>query len=316
MDKVDIESLLHASKKVGFEMVDEEKTVDVSGGDDYCMLNTTEVLDASDLSGWAAVQRFRESAAAWAKLPLADAMPVVTRWDTWSPGSHLNRSGLLHLDARRRPEHRRTVLLYLKGAASTGPAAGSGFTVFPCIETDDMEAEEAARRHRICSKAQRHIQLAHERLLELRDEGLRLAPSQQLSFLSEHPELASLPKTERSTQPVEWRWTWIHDAVSKQLGGAKMDSLFELTEAMCRGEAPGLRVTPIAGSALLFESAMPQGRGHRRELRSDWRTWHAGCSPMRGHGRRYTAQMFLDDVPRSIPKQCSAEDVDCGQLSG
>mmetsp|Transcript_117027 Transcript_117027/g.377651 ORF Transcript_117027/g.377651 Transcript_117027/m.377651 type:complete len:191 (+) Transcript_117027:1592-2164(+) len=176
-----------------------------------------------------------------------------------------------------------------------------------------MEAAELRRRQKLCSRARRHIQLAHEKLLAVHAEGLALPPSRQLAFLEEHPELTTLPETTADgTRPVNWQWTAGHDAAeAAPPAPLRAEPLAALAEAMCRGEAPGLRVVPMAGAALLLEAAAP---GHRGGLPvPDWRLWHAGCSPGRGRGRRWTLQFFFDDAPKATARtgavaQCSAGD--------
>mmetsp|Transcript_82791 Transcript_82791/g.208881 ORF Transcript_82791/g.208881 Transcript_82791/m.208881 type:complete len:246 (-) Transcript_82791:155-892(-) len=228
---------------------------------------------------------------------------------------------MLHLDARHRPRNLRTVLAYLSGteAVAAGGAAPQqgiedGLTVFPCVETDDMPAAEAARRRKLCSRAQRHLDLATEKLRNLHREGLSLPPEQQYEFLEQHPELWSLhlPEADGSL-PVDYQWTPGHDAASAEKGPTRADPLFALAEAMCRGKAPGLRVAPVSGAALLVESA---SKGSKGTLAPDWATWHTGCSPGVGNGRRWTVQLFLDAAaaPRREKPQkhegaatCSAE---------
>jgi len=68
------------------------------------------------------------------------------------------------------------------------------FPRFPCIETEDMEPKEVKRRQKLCSRALRHLQRAHEKLMALRAQGMELPPSKQYQFLEDHPELSGLPR--------------------------------------------------------------------------------------------------------------------------
>merc|ERR1712070_355043 len=102
-----------------------------------------------------------------------------------------------------------------------------GYTVFPCVETDDMDQEEASRRHRLCSRAHRHLKLAHEKLLKLHSTGQDLPPSKQLEFLKAHPELTSLQAEQKGVRPVDWRWSLAHDDVSQKAGFQSLNMLAE-----------------------------------------------------------------------------------------
>mmetsp|Transcript_69989 Transcript_69989/g.193590 ORF Transcript_69989/g.193590 Transcript_69989/m.193590 type:complete len:371 (+) Transcript_69989:56-1168(+) len=295
----DVKLIRRLAKELGFDAV-RDATGDVNGGEEFVYLNRSlEVEFSASLAahpGWQASRRFELAAAEWAGLPLGSAVAVAARWEPWVPGSWLNRSGGLHLDARFRPWRRSTVLAYLSGNHAgmgvSGADTENGLTVFPCIETDDMDASEFSRRQRLCSRAQRHLQLAHEKLLKVHAEGLQLPPSRQLAFLEEHPELATLPRLSADgSRPANWLWTAAHDAVADLPGALHADPLAALAEAMCRGQAPGLRIAPTPGAALLLETASPGTTG---QLVPDWRLWHAGCSPLRGHGRRWTVQLFLE----------------------
>lgn len=316
---------LKALARDGLDMEDvHPKRGVVSGGSEYAVLNLTAALEksavASDAAAWRAVQRLTSAAAAWAGRPEEAAeAAVLTRWDPWSPrmAGAFNRSGLLHLDARRQRWRRHTVLAYLSGSGS----AKDGFTVFPCIETDDLEAKEVRRRQRLCERAARHVRLAHDMLLRICEGGLGLSPEGQYTYFEKHPELAALPREEADgSRAIDWQWTHAHDGAAAEAhpgGSARADALHALVEAMCRGEAPGLRVAPKAGDALLFEAAAPrtprtprrqqaqrrqrESGGQRGELVPDWRLWHAGCSPLRGH--RWTAQVFVVD---RVPGESSA----------
>ena len=202
----------------------------------------------------------------------------------------------LHLDARLHPERRRTVLAYLTGS---GDLEKYGGTVFPCLETDDMEAKEVARRHRLCSRAARHLQHAHDKLMTLRREGLELPPSKQYTFLEEHPELAGLPaETPEGIRPINWLWLPGFDGLAAEAPGQlRAEPLHLLAEAMCQGKAPGLRVSSKDGDALLMDILEPASTASRAEAaKVDWRLWHAGCSALDGKGHRITAQIFLHDV--------------------
>merc|ERR1711879_951772 len=115
-----------------------------------------------------------------------------------------------------------------------------GFTVFPCVETDDMDAKEAKRRRKLCSRAGRHTQLAHDALMRIRDRGLSLAPEKQFEFLRDNPALGALAGEDAYGQrPVDWRWTPEHDAIAtdESSGFVRIDALHALAEAMCRGKA-------------------------------------------------------------------------------
>jgi len=302
VDAADTVALRDLAKEIGLDAVDETHAA-VNGGEEFVYLNASDVvgddvLPDFSLPGWEAVWRFERKASEWARLPVSNPA-VVTKWEPWNAErSQLNRSGSLHLDARLSPLRRRTVLSYLSGVGSVD----SGFTVFPCVETDDMTSKEVSRRERLCSRARRHLQLAHDQLEKIHAEGLSIAESKQYAFLEAHPELHSLPAADARTgkRPVEWVWTAAHDAVAQQPGAAVADPLWALAEAMCRGEAPGFRVPAKAGAAVLFEVATPS---RKSGLIPDHRLWHTGCSPRSGSGRRWTAQMFFDELPsKNVPK--------------
>ena len=57
-----------------------------------------------------------------------------------------------------------------------------------------MEPKEVKRRQKLCSRALRHLQRAHEKLMALRAQGMELPPSKQYQFLEDHPELSGLPR--------------------------------------------------------------------------------------------------------------------------
>lgn len=310
----EVRSLRRLSKTLDWDP-SQETTHESNGGEEFVYLNASNLMDEGMPEDWEVVSDFAQRAASWAHLPLGDAVPVVTRWEPWTSSSHLNRSGSLHLDPHRRLGHRKTVLVYLSGHETKATSSlAHGFTVFPCIETDDMEADEVARRLKLCSQAHRHLKLAHEKLLDVHAEGLRLPPSKQLAFLEAHPELATLPKLVNGTRPMDWSWTWMHDAVAQQGPGAsRLGSLKQLVESMCHGEAMGLRVAPRKGAALLFESARPRRKS--QDTVPEWRLWHAGCSPADGE-LRWTLQLFLRASPASVPKskpqmQCAVDDERC-----
>lgn len=294
----DLEAIRRLAEKMGFSEVEEGRG-DVNGGEEFVYLNRSfaegKAANDSTHEGWAASERFAAAAAEWAGIPSANATPVVTRWESWAPGSHLNRSGLLHLDSRLRPHLRSTVLAYMGSSrgGKGGDGANGGFTVFPCIETDDMDAKELARRQKLCSRAHRHLQHAQEKLLAVYEEGMQLDPDEQYAFLERHPELTGMPKLlADGVRPVNWHWTAAHDAVAASSPGSlRADPLFELAEAMCRGKAPGVRIAPAPGSAVLLEAASV---GKKGELVPNWQLWHTGCSPLRGQGRRWTLQLFLE----------------------
>eukprot|EP00747_Dinoflagellata_sp_TGD_P142757 gnl/TRDRNA2_/TRDRNA2_176287_c0_seq1.p1 gnl/TRDRNA2_/TRDRNA2_176287_c0~~gnl/TRDRNA2_/TRDRNA2_176287_c0_seq1.p1 ORF type:complete len:317 (+),score=66.43 gnl/TRDRNA2_/TRDRNA2_176287_c0_seq1:292-1242(+) len=297
---------------------------EANGGEDteVLVVNASAVQEDEDDDeaahgpGWAAAERFASAASEWAQLPLGNStLPVVSRWDPWSARAKFetNRSGVLHLDARFRPRSRRTVLAYLSGGMSgKATASEDGFTVFPCIETDDMDSKEVARRHKLCSRARRHVQHAHDRLLQTRDEGLLLPDDKQLAFFEAHPELAALPKEAGGVRPVDWQWTADHDAVAEEKSNARADPLYALAEAMCHGKAPGLVIEPVAGAAVLFEVSTA---GRRGTLEPDWHLWHAGCRPKSGRGHRWTAQLFFEapaaiggDSAQHVPSSQCADD--------
>eukprot|EP00928_Gymnodinium_smaydae_P051508 TRINITY_DN3506_c0_g1_i1.p1 TRINITY_DN3506_c0_g1~~TRINITY_DN3506_c0_g1_i1.p1 ORF type:complete len:423 (+),score=100.66 TRINITY_DN3506_c0_g1_i1:93-1271(+) len=309
LDAADVKALRTLAKTVGLGKVG-LLTPQTNGGDEVVTLDEGEIRNDSfdDLddspphaAGFAASSRLRVATAAWAGLPLAAAQaPVVTRWYPWPPLSELNRSGLLHLDARRQRRRQRAAVAYLSGQGG----ADDGFTVFPCLETEDLDDRELKRRQRLCSRAQRHVQQAHDELLRIRDRGLLLHPDKQLDFLKENPALAALPKEDADgIRPVDWRWTADHDAVADSDAAVpRVDGLYALVEAMCRGKAPGLRVFSRSGDALLFGSAAEPAKKKRNKKKKnssvatekpDWRLWHAGCSPMKGS--RWTAQVFLEE---------------------
>merc|ERR1712129_650672 len=107
-------------------------------------------------------------------------------------------------------------------------------------------------------------------------------------------ELATLPRAEADgTRPVNWMWNDAHDQVAVSGGVIRSDPLFALAEDMCNGKAPGLRLVPTPGAAVLLETAKPSRKG--KPPVADWRLWHAGCSPLGGHGRRWTLQLYFDE---------------------
>lgn len=301
LSAADVVTIRKLANALGFEAMN-ERSSETNGGEDFCVLNQTAAMEDAideaevthDVEGWDAVARFEGAAAVWTGRPLGETSSVVTRWEPWVPA--FNRSGLLHMDARFRPFHQFSVLAYLSGGKSPGRKTGGdsddGYTVFPCIETDDMDAKEVSRRHRLCTRALRHVQHVHDKLLRTHAEGLELPPEKQLAFLEEHPELIALPKVvANGTRPVDWQWTAAYDAVSDSPGSSRADPLFALADAMCRGKAPGLRIAPESGSALLLEASKRDRSGR---FVPDWRLWHAGCSPMPARGRRWTLQLFID----------------------
>ena len=223
-----------------------KSSADTAGGEEQCVLNISDDVDSEDGQEWAVVEDFVQKAAAWAenKGSAGGQLPAVyvTRWEPWRADGALNRSGPLHLDARLHPERRRTILAYLTGR---GDMKKDGGTVFPCLETDDMEGKEFARRQKLCSRAARHLQHAQEKLLALRAEGLQLPPSKQYAFLEEHPELAGLPpETPEGIRPVNWLWLPSYDGLAAEAPGKlRTDPLHLLAEAMCRGNAPGFRIS-------------------------------------------------------------------------
>ena len=281
-----------------------KSSADIAGGEELCVLNVSD-MEPDGEPEWTAVEDFVHQATTWGGGESHDQSkqglpPVyVTRWETWRHDGALNRSGPLHLDARLHPERRRTVLAYLTG---TGDFKKDGGTVFPCLETDDMDTKEAARRQKLCSRAARHLQHAHEKLLALRAKGLELPPSKQYDFLEEHPELAGLPaENAEGIRPVNWLWLPGFDGLAAEAPGKlRAEPLHLLAEAICRGKAPGFRVSSRDGDALLMDVLEPMDEStsmtEQKVPKVDWRLWHAGCSPVDGSGFRITAQIFLHDV--------------------
>lgn len=303
----DARALRRLARDLGLEAVQEAAPGHPAGGEDFAYLNRSSregiATSRANHPGWEACRRFEAAAEEWARFPRGNATAVVSRWDTWAPGTYLNRSGILHLDARMRSRNRLTVMAYLGSSGPEDKVRGgdakhdvdSGFTVFPCIETEDMDAKEVSRRHKLCSKAHRHVKLAQEKLLEVHAEGLQLPPSKQFDFLQEHPELTTLPRPDADgARSVNWMWTAAHDAVAESPGAIRADPLFAIAEAMCSAKAPGLRIAAAVGAAVLFETAAPSGT--HGKLVPNWQLWHAGCSPSRSHGRRWTVQLFFDDL--------------------
>ena len=271
-----------------------KSSADTAGGEELSVLNISD--DSEDgKEEWTVLEDFLQHATTltgWEGLP----PPVyVTRWEPWRPDGALNRSGPLHLDARLHPERRQTFLAYLSG---TGDFDKNGGTVFPCLETDDMDAKEATRRQKLCSRAARHLEHAHEKLMTLRAKGLELPESKQYEFLEEHPELAGLPaETAEGIRPINWLWLPGYDGLAAEApGNLRAEPLHLLAEAMCRGKAPGLKVSSKDGDVLLMDVMEPSDSKKRKLPKVDWRLWHAGCSPMDGNGYRITAQIFLHEV--------------------
>lgn len=280
-------------------------TREINGGDDYAVLSAppqaTNPGDPAE-EGWAAVQSFQASASKWTRFPAGRASaPVVTRWETQSPESDLNRSGAVHLDARWRPRRQKTVLAFLSGgdgAPTNGPAKVSsksvedGLLVFPCLETDDMEDEEATRRRTMCSRAHTFISHAYDRLRTMKDKGAADITKYEHDFFEGHPEVFSLPEVdENGEQPVVWQWDAAFDHIEEDPAVWRHNELFELAESMCRGEAGGVRVAPVAGSALMLETGR---KGAKGKVSLDWMLWHTGCSPATSSQRRWTIQVFFE----------------------
>lgn len=161
------------------------------------------------------------------------------------------------------------------------------------------------RRQKLCSRALRHLQRAHEKLMALRAQGMELPPSKQYQFLEDHPELSGLPRElPDGTRPVNYLWLPSHDAVATDEALAPLslraEPLHALAEAMCRGKALGLKVASKRGDALFMDVMDTEGR----EVKADWRLWHAGCSPLEPD-QRLTAQIFLEtDTTNSSNLAC------------
>jgi len=270
-------------------------SVEIIGGEEWCALDLSDAeITPEDAQGWEVVRLFNERASTWLGQEPLELPVVIGRWEAWQDRSALNRSGPLHLDAHLHPWRQYTILTFLSG---TGNAEADGSTVFPCIETDDMDAKEMSRRQKLCSRAARHLQSAHEKLLSVHAKGLEMPPSKQYAYLEEHPELTALAKEIDGVRPVNWIWNAHHDGVAADLATPQRAApLHALAEEMCRGKAPGLRVSTREGTALLMEVQEPGQKVRAGWLpKPDWRLWHAGCSPK--GSKRWTAQVFFDRKP-------------------
>eukprot|EP00929_Paragymnodinium_shiwhaense_P029181 TRINITY_DN16788_c0_g1_i1.p1 TRINITY_DN16788_c0_g1~~TRINITY_DN16788_c0_g1_i1.p1 ORF type:complete len:400 (-),score=113.92 TRINITY_DN16788_c0_g1_i1:83-1282(-) len=327
----EVTALRSLAEDLGLEQLDSVKGV-VNGGDEYVVLNASAVDEDIDRDlnddeaaieaattgpGWDVAAELEKAAAAWAKVDASSARPtIITRWDSWSPSSALNRSGTLHLDARRNRFRQHSVLAFLSGSGKKD----DGFVVFPCVETDEMTAEEAAKRSKLCSRAYRHLKAAHDKVMRTRDEGLLLPDDKVYEFFEAHPELAALaPEDVEGRRPIDWQWGPEKDEVGNSTPGARpVEPLHWIVEQMCRGEAEGLRIAPTAGSAILFEAARrtkSTRSGQQGELEANWRLWHAGCSPRRG--KRWTAQVFLEAAPRQMSSSSPPEEAaTCSAAAG
>eukprot|EP00930_Biecheleria_cincta_P041719 TRINITY_DN28649_c0_g1_i1.p1 TRINITY_DN28649_c0_g1~~TRINITY_DN28649_c0_g1_i1.p1 ORF type:complete len:404 (-),score=89.00 TRINITY_DN28649_c0_g1_i1:146-1294(-) len=329
LSSADTSALRTLAERETFEALGEAESspaAEVSGGQELCTLNLSEAEEDGEENDylWTRVRDLADHAVAWtskssspANMSLAGLPAVlVARWESWRSTSALNRSGPLHLDARKQPRRQHAILAYLSGS---GNAAVDGSTVFPCIETDDMESKEVTRRQKLCSRAARHLQLAHDKLLAVHAQGMQLPPSKQYDFLEQHPELTSLPKeTSEGLRPVNWIWLPKHDEVAAEAPGRlRADPLHALAEAMCRGKAPGLRVASREGDALMMQVREEGSRRRKgnKPGKPDWRLWHAGCSPTEKAGYRWTAQVFFDEpAPMEVtnlsePGTCSDRSV-------
>lgn len=284
---VDVAALKNLSIVLEFKN-SSESDADANGGLYWSLLDADleDEEDGVDPTWAEALERLEDNTAEWSGIARngEEAPFLVARWKSAVTGQ--NRSGPLHLDARLKPERRRTVLIYLTGDGS----GAAGHTVFPCADSDDVPTKEQARRQKLCSRAFRNIRHSHDRLYKLHAEGLVLPPSEQLQYLQDHEELTQIkgrtaPGDEKK---VDWLWLPENDEVAtNSLGPRGGGSLTELVEEMCQGRAPGLRIAPRAGAAVLFDVSHPEGSA----LVPDWRSWHAGCSPQDGH-KRWTAQKF------------------------
>eukprot|EP00930_Biecheleria_cincta_P051814 TRINITY_DN37022_c0_g1_i1.p1 TRINITY_DN37022_c0_g1~~TRINITY_DN37022_c0_g1_i1.p1 ORF type:complete len:391 (+),score=73.21 TRINITY_DN37022_c0_g1_i1:51-1175(+) len=324
ISKAEVEAIRELAEREEFEDAGDVETsgsasFEISGGQELCKLNFSDVGEDSDSADlWAAARRLAGSAISWAGGSTSldmdpHGLPAVfvARWETWRAASALNRSGPLHLDLRKQPRRKRTVLVYLSGE---GDAAADGSTVFPCIKTVDMSAEEGARRLDLCRRAAAHIQWIHNRLLAEYAKGMpQLPPDMEHVNLEQNPELskkvvmslavmAALPKeTSDGVRPVNWVWPPKYDEIASD--GL---SLHALSEAMCRGKAPGLRVASREGDALLMDT-MEAGSTNPADGvfgKPDWRLWHAGCSSSDTAGPRWTAQLFLEKQTVSAEQDC------------
>ena len=155
--------------------------------------------------------------------------------------------------------------------------------------------------------------------MTLRAEGLELPPDQQYQFLEDHPELSSLPRElPDGTRPVNYLWLPSHDAVGEEaVSPLRAEPLHALAEAMCLGKAMGLKVASKRGDALFMDVMNTESR----EVKADWRLWHAGCSPLEPN-QRLTAQIFLETAKVVEPNStnleacessCDSDKVTCGQ---
>ena len=89
---------------------------------------------------------------------------------------------------------------------------------------------------------------------------------------------------------MNYLWLPSHDAIAAEaVPGLRAEPLHALAEAMCRGQAMGTKVFSKRGDALFMDVMNTEGR----EVKADWRLWHAGCSPLEPD-QRLTAQIFLE----------------------
>ena len=112
------------------------------------------------------------------------------------------------------------------------------------------------------------------------------------------------PRLPDGTRPVNYLWLPSHDAVAADealapLSHLRAEPLHALAEAMCRGKALGLKVASKRGDALFMDVMNTEGR----EVKADWRLWHAGCSPLEPD-QRLTAQIFLETDTNSSNLEC------------
>ena len=138
---------------------------------------------------------------------------------------------------------------------------------FPCIETDEMPPKEVARRQKLCSRAMRHLQYAHDKLMALRDQGLALPPEkQQLGKFEFFFFFGVFSLTDADFSTSKWPKTL-----------ASLEVVFFLLQVWLSGEAsrafqPSKGVTGWIETSELLVASQPWWCGKQRDfgISSGW----------------------------------------------